>query len=157
MTEQTFKLMAASGAVFVKDMGLVLVGRATEAGILLEVELARLIGKSMPSADVSLPGGCAYVLDAIGIGEDVVDLFECLASRFGEHEEHMHEHGGAEDAEDDVGLPLDVLEGWWNKVAKSEVESPVGGGCKRDSLATYAKRVEFRWVDPRDWAPRWCV
>ena len=65
----------------------------------------------------------------------------------------MHQHGGVEDAEDDVRLPLDVDEGGGHEVAEGEVEGPVGRGGERDGLAAHAQRVEFRRVDPGDGAP----
>lgn len=49
----------------------------------------------------------------------------------------------------DISLPLDILKGGRNKVAKSKVESPVRGRAERDGLATETKREQLRWVDPR--------
>lgn len=40
----------------------------------------------------------------------------------------MEEHGDAEDAENDVDLPGDVLEGRRNEVGEGEVKGPVEGG-----------------------------
>ena len=69
----------------------------------------------------------------------------------------MDEHGGVENAKDNVRLPLDVLERGRHEVAEGEVEDPVCRGRERDGLAPYAERVELRGVDPADGAPGGCV
>ena len=109
--------------------------------------------------DVGLPSGRSEISDAPrgGVIEDLLDLLKKLLGGLGEQEEHVPEHAEAEDGEDNVHLPFDVLKPWWHEVRKGEVEDPVGRGAKRDGLSTNAERVEFWWIDPRDWAPGWCV
>ena len=65
----------------------------------------------------------------------------------------MDEHCEAEDAKDDVRLPLDVFKGGGDEVSEGEVECPVGRGRERDGLAADAEGVEFGRVDPGDGAP----
>ena len=72
------------------------------------------------------------------IREHSLSLLEGLPGGFREHEEGVHEHGCAEDGEDEVGLVFNIDEGWWYKVAESEVEGPVGRGGKGYGLATDA-------------------
>lgn len=45
-----------------------------------------------------LPGGSPDKRDSVGIGEDGFNLFEGPSRGLGEHEEHVDEHCGAEDA-----------------------------------------------------------
>lgn len=58
----------------------------------------------------------------------------------------MQEHGGAEDAEEDVYFPLNILESWRHEVAECEVEGPVGRGGERDGFAADAEGKEFGWI-----------
>lgn len=104
-------------------------------------------------SDARLPRQRPYVLGPERIRKHILDLLERLARRLGEREEDVHEHGEVEDAEDDVGFPLDVFEGGRDEVAEGEVEGPVGGGGERDGFAADAEGVEFRRVDPGDGAP----
>ena len=60
----------------------------------------------------------------------------------------MNSHGGAEDTEKYVCLPLDVHKRRRDEVRQSEVESPVRGSSKSNSLATESEREELRRVDP---------
>lgn len=60
----------------------------------------------------------------------------------------MEEHGDAEDAEDDVDFPGDVLKGGRDKVGECKIEDPVCRGAEGDCFAADAERVEFWWVDP---------
>ena len=48
--------------------------------------------------------------------EHLLDLLECFSGRLREHEEDVDSHGGTEDTEDDVHLPLDVDKGRRNEV-----------------------------------------
>lgn len=60
---------------------------------------------------LGLPGRRTDVRDAVGVLEDMLDLFQGLARCLGEEEEDVQEHGGQENTEDDVGLPTDGGEG----------------------------------------------
>lgn len=107
---------------------------------------------------MGLPGWRPEILDAArgGVVEDLLDLLQKLLGRLGKQEVDVPKHSEAEDGEDDVDLPLDVLEPGWHEVRKGEVEDPVGRGSQRDSLSTDAEGVEFWWVDPGYWAPGGC-
>lgn len=65
----------------------------------------------------------------------------------------MQEHGCAEDAEEDIDFPFDVLEGWGHEIAQREVERPVCRGGQGDSLSTHSEGEELRWVHPTRWSP----
>ena len=59
----------------------------------------------------------------VGVEEDV-DLLECLSMGLREHEKDVDGHGEAENAEDDVGPPLDVGKGRGDEVRKRKIEDP---------------------------------
>ena len=99
------------------------------AQLSLWVDLTTLLPLDLVVVDVGIPG-----LDIAQ--EHIFDLFKGLASGFGEHEEDMDRHRCAEDAKDNIDLPLDRYECGRNEVGKREVEDPVGGGCKCDGLAS---------------------
>ena len=126
-------------------------------GHLLGIDLAGLEQSGVVELLVGLPRESADVLGSERVGEHLLDLLERLACSLGEGEQDVQEHGGVEDTEDDVDLPLNVDESGWDEVAEGEVEDPVGGGGEGDGLATDAKGEELRWVDPADWTPCWCV
>ena len=69
---------------------------------------------------VALPGR------NVGVKQDV-DFFECLGAGFGVCEEDVEGHGEAEDAENDVGSPLDVGESRSDEICDTKVEDPVCG------------------------------
>ena len=50
------------------------------------------------------------------VQEHSLDFLKSLARCLGEGKEDMNRHGSAEDAEEDVHLPLDVFECWRDKV-----------------------------------------
>lgn len=52
--------------------------------------------------------------------EQQVDFFESLAAGFRVGEEDLESHDEAEDAENDVGSPLDVCEGWGDEEGKGD-------------------------------------
>jgi hypothetical protein len=56
----------------------------------------------------------------------LLDILETLARCLREQEERVDRHGGAEDAKDEVDLPLDVDECGWDEVGERKVEDPVG-------------------------------
>ena len=124
-----------------------------ELGHLLGIDLAGLEQSGVVELLVRLPRGGADVFWSERVGEHLLDFLEGLAGRLGEGEEHVQEHGGVEDAEDDVDLPLDVDERGGHEVAEGEVEDPVGGGGERDGLAADAQGEELGWVDPADGTP----
>lgn len=128
-----------------------------ELGHLLGINLAGLEQSGVVELLVRLPRGGTNVLGSKWVGEHLLDLLEGLARGLGEGEEHVQEHDGVEDTEDDVDLPLDVDERGWDEVAEGEVEDPVRGGGERDGLAADAKREELGWVDPADGTPCWRV
>lgn len=102
---------------------------------------------SSRSLDLSLPSRCAKVLDAVGVLEHRLGLFQSLSSCLGEEEEDVDKGCEVEHAEDDVGLPLDIGEGGGNEDSEDGVEGPVSGCCEGDTLSTEAEGEEFRWVD----------
>lgn len=59
--------------------------------------------------------------------EYVIDLFKRPSSSLGVHEKDVASHHRAENAEDDVGFPLNVGEGRGDKVSECEVEDPISG------------------------------
>ena len=124
---------------------------------LLGINLAGLEQSGIVELLVRLPRGGADVLGSERVGEHLLDLLEGLARGLGEGEEHVQEHGGVEDAEDDVDLPLDVDERGGHEVAEGEVEDPVRGGGERDGLAADAEGEELGWVNPADGTPCGCV
>lgn len=65
----------------------------------------------------------------------------------------MDGHCSAEDTEEDVNFPLDVLECGGDEVSECKVEDPVGSGAKSDGAATDTEREQLRWVGPRDRTP----
>ena len=115
--------------------------------------LALLLQRDPARGDVRAPRRRPNKFDPARVLEDIDDLLERLAGRLGEHEEGVDEHADAEDAEHDVGAPLDVDERRRHEVAEGEVEGPVGRRGKRDGLAAHAQRVEFGRVDPGYRAP----
>ena len=78
---------------------------------------------------------------------------ECSYLR--ETEEDMNSHGGAENSEEDVRLPLDVFKGRRHEVREREVEDPVAGRSDGDSLATETQREQLWRVNPADGTPGW--
>lgn len=89
----------------------------------------------------SLPSRCTNVRDTVWIGEDCLYLFQGPAGCLWKHEEDVDKHGCAEDAEDNVRLPLDVFEGGRGEVAEGKVEGPVERRRQSISLATDTQRV----------------
>lgn len=86
--------------------------------------------------------GTAPGLD-VGVEEDV-NLLQRPTCRFRIREEDMHCHNGTEHAENDIGLPFDVVESRSNKVCKCKVEDPVGGSGHSNALRTVFEREHFR-------------
>lgn len=99
-------------------------GRELVAPLLRDI-LVILHARDLAGEVLGLPGRGADVPDTVGVLEHLVDLLQRLAGRFGEHEKNVDGHGGAEDAEDDVGLPSDAHEGGRDEVAKGEAGSKV--------------------------------
>jgi hypothetical protein len=60
----------------------------------------------------------------------------------------MEGHGRAENAEDDVRLPLDVGEGGSDEIGERKVEDPVAGRRETDALGSVFERKDFGGVDP---------
>ena len=91
--------------------------------LLLRIHLSPL-KMSGAAIDMRLPSRRTNILDTAWrlVVEDLVDLFKRLAGRLGEEEEDMHEHAEAEDSEEEIDFPADVLECWGYEVAKCEVE-----------------------------------
>lgn len=87
--------------------------------------------------------------------EDLVNLLQRLTRSLGERKENVNGHHDSEDAKDDVGLPLNVVESGGDEVAERKVESPVAGSRDRVALSTQTVTEEFGNVDPRDWTPCW--
>jgi hypothetical protein len=80
--------------------------------------------------------------------EDEIDLFERPAHSLRIHEEHVERHDSAEYTEDNVGLPLNVVEGWCHEVSQSKIENPVGGGRQADALCSELERENLGGVNP---------
>lgn len=124
-----------------------------ELGHLLLIELAALKQQSLLRHGLRLPRRGADILGTEGIGEHILDLLEGLAGGLRECDEHVEEHAGVEDAEEDVHLPADGDEGRGHEVGEREVEDPVSRGGERDGLAAHAEGVQFGGVNPRDRSP----
>ena len=122
-------------------------------GHLLRIDLASLEQPGITVLLVRLPGESTNVLGPERVSEHGLNLLERLAGGFGEGKEDMQEHGGVEDAEDDVDFPLNVDKRRWDEVAQSEVEDPIGRGGKRDGLAADAQGKELGWGDPAHGTP----
>lgn len=60
----------------------------------------------------------------------------------------MASHHRAENAEDDVGFPLDVGEGRGDEVSEREVEDPVSGRRNANPFGPVLERENFRAVNP---------
>lgn len=60
--------------------------------------------------------------------KDHVNLFKGATLCLRVCEEHLEGHDGTEDPENNIGFPLDVVEGGGDKVRQCKVENPVGGG-----------------------------
>ena len=120
---------------------------------LLRVYMSLLQLDRLPRNDMRLPRQGPDEFRSQRVRKHVLDLFQRLARRLREGEEDVDSHGEAEDAEDEVRLPLDVFKGGRDEVAQSEIKGPVGRGGERDGLAAHAERVEFGRVDPGDGAP----
>ena len=97
------------------------------------------------------------ILRPARISKHILDLLERLARRLGERNQDVQEHGDVEDAEEDVGVPLDVDESGGHEVAEGEIKSPVRRGGQGDGFAAHAERVEFGRVDPAYGTPGWGV
>ena len=80
--------------------------------------------------------------------KDEVDLFERPAHSLRIHEEHVESHDSAEYAENNIGLPLNIVEGWCHKVSQSKVENPVGGGRQADALRSVLEWENLRGINP---------
>lgn len=70
---------------------------------LLIVGVASFVLAAVAGLGARLPGGNAAQ-------EHLLDILKSLSSRLREAQEGVDGHGGAEDAEDEVNLPLDVDE-----------------------------------------------
>jgi hypothetical protein len=77
-----------------------------------------------------------------------INLFKGPPRCLGVHEENMEGHDRAENAEDDVRLPLDVGEGGSNEIGQRKVEDPVAGCGEADAFGTVFEREDFGGVDP---------
>lgn len=93
--------------------------------LLLRIHLTSLHA-SRASINMRLPSRRTKKPDAPwrGVIEDLFDFFKRLLRGFWEEEEHVQEHGHAEDAEDDVDFPADVGECGGHEVGEGEVECP---------------------------------
>jgi hypothetical protein len=60
----------------------------------------------------------------------------------------MEGHDRAENAEDDVRLPLDVGEGGSNEIGQRKVEDPVAGCGETDAFGAVFEGEDFGGVDP---------
>lgn len=80
----------------------VLVVLATKAQLLLHVNVTLFFSADTMEVHMSVPW-----LDTTA--EDLIDLFQCLASGLGEAEEDVDGHGCAEATKDKISLPLDVF------------------------------------------------
>jgi hypothetical protein len=52
------------------------------------------------------------------------NFFKRLLTRFREHKEYLNTHGNAENSKDNIGLPLDILEGGRDEERESEIKGP---------------------------------
>lgn len=129
----------ASGLLSLGSLA-VFLGSPLEADLLLLAEVVALLPEDSGAGVMGLPGRGSEELDAAGLGviEDLVDLLEGLIGGLGEDEEDVDEHGGAEDGEEDVSPPGDLLKRRGHEVGEGKVERPVRGGGEGDGLSTEA-------------------
>lgn len=127
--------------------------------LVLRIQLATLQPHNGGSVNPRLPGRLAKVFDGtrLRVVKDVLNFLKGLVGCLREAEEHVPEHGETEDGEEQVSLPSDVGERRWDKVRKSEIESPVSGSGQGDCLASDTQRVKLRRIRPRDGTPGWRV
>lgn len=85
--------------------------------------------------------------------KDGVHLLEGLALGLVGHEEHVDEGDTVKGTEDEVHLPVDGAEEWWDGEGKGAVPGPVGAGGDGDSEGTDTERENLGWVGPGDWSP----
>lgn len=126
-------------------------GRLLIVDLLLQSD-AVLHSSGFAVVRLRLPCRRSKELDSVWILEHFGDLLESLVRSFWENEKDVNGHRDAEDGENNVGLPFDADEGWWDEVTESEVEGPVAGGREGNGLATEVVRVQLWWVDPGDGA-----
>lgn len=81
------------------------------------------------------------------------DLLKSLALGLGEQEVDVDSHDGAEDTEDDVGLPGDVLECGGDKHGQGKVEDPVCGSADTGGYTTLVIGEDLRAVQPDTGTP----
>jgi hypothetical protein len=60
----------------------------------------------------------------------------------------VERHDCTENSENDISLPLDVVEGWCHEVGKGKVEDPVGCSGDTDALRTVLQREDLCCIDP---------
>ena len=97
--------------------------------------IATFLCEDTLGGDVRLPCRCADITRATRILEHPLHFFQGLAGSFWESKEGVHEHQESKDPEDNVSLPLNVLEGHWSEDTQSRVESPVCACGQGDSLS----------------------
>lgn len=64
----------------------------------------------------------------------------------------MESHGSAEYPENNIGLPLNIVEGRCHKVSQSKIENPVGGGRQADALRSILQRENLGGINPCSWS-----
>lgn len=69
-----------------------------------------------------------------------VDFFERPSHSLRVHEEHVYSHDAAEDSENNIGLPLNVVERGCHKVSQGKVENPVGSSRNANTLSPVLQR-----------------
>jgi hypothetical protein len=52
------------------------------------------------------------------------NFFKRLLTSFREHQEYLNTHSDAENTKDNIGLPLDILEGGWNEEREGKIKCP---------------------------------
>ena len=117
-------------------------------GKLLLIVTPGLDGKGMTEGTLSLPGRSTEVRNAVGVGEDRLNLLQRLTRSFWEQEQDVEKHRATEDTEKDVHLPLNINKCRRNEVTQREVEGPVEGGGQRISLATDTQWEQLRRIRP---------
>jgi len=85
------------------------------------------------SIHVSLNLLAEFIMDLIGVPwlhirvKNGIDLLKGATLCLRICEEHLEEHDGTKDPEDNIGFPLDIMESRRDKVRQCKVENPVCG------------------------------
>jgi hypothetical protein len=66
------------------------------------------------------------------------NFFKRLLTSLREHEEYLNTHGDAENTENNIGLPLDILESGWDEEREGKIKGPY-------QLSTDGAGLTYSW------------